>query len=448
MPVHSEVTAAALVVLAALLCGGALARFRQSPIIGYILAGVLLGPSAAGLVTDRAAVNTLAEFGVLLLLFVVGMELDLRRFISQWRVALFATLLQIGGSVGMALLLRHLLGWSLGLSVLLGFVVALSSTAVVIKTLESSGELDTPSGRITLAILIAQDMAVVPMMVVLNALSSNALDAGDLATLAFSIGFLALFMWFLVRRPFPVPWGQLMARHADLAPLGGLALCFGAAALSGLMDLSPAYGAFLAGLAIGNSDHRETFMHSVRPVQAVLLMVFFLSIGLLLDLRFLWQNLGTVLLLLAMVTLFKTALNIGALRLLRQSWAEAALAGIALAQIGEFSFVLTEVGKATRLISPFEANLVISVTVLSLALSPFWLMSLRRLHRLMAIANLTTPRAILSALYGREARILVRNVRYLAVSARRARAYKQLQQWRRGRRGEGTNAGSEPGNPT
>jgi len=395
---HPELTAAALVALAALVCGVIMARLRQPAIVGYILAGVVLGPSGLELVANREAVSTLAEFGVLMLLFVVGIELDLGRFIRGWKVAVFVTLVQIAGSVGTALALRPLLGWSFGMALVLGFAVAVSSTAVVIKILESSGDHDSATGRTTIGILIAQDMAVVPMMLVLGGMGRHGIAPLDAAKVVFSVAFLAALFWLLVNRRLRLPITGKLARNVELGPLTALAWCFGAAALSGLMDLSPAYGAFLAGVVIGNSSQRETILKSVEPVQNVLLMVFFLSIGLLLDFAFIWKNLGSVLLLLLMVTLFKTALNVAALRLLRQDWSSAVLAGAALAQIGEFSFLLAEVGKASKLITAAETRLVVAVAVLSLALSPFWLFTMRRLHR---VAGVSSLKSLLGAVYGR-----------------------------------------------
>lgn len=402
MPIHSELTAAAVVALVALMCGVAMARLKQSPIVGYIIAGVLLGPSGFALVKDRETINTLAEFGVLMLLFLVGMELNLKRFVAVWRTAVFATIFQIAGCVGVALLLRYVLGWSVGLAVLLGFVVSISSTAVVIKMLEDSGEMATPTGQITVGILIAQDMAVVPMMLVLNSLSAKGFSPLVMGKIAFSIGFLFLLLFFLVKRRVNLPFGRVIVDNHDLSPLTGLAYCFGAAALSGLLDLSPAYGAFLAGVTIGNSEQRAAMIKSTQPVQAVLLMAFFLSIGLLLDRTFIWNNLGTVLTLLLMVTVFKTALNIGALKVLGQAWPVAFLAGVSLAQIGEFSFLFAATGKATKIVTSHEARLVISVTVLSLILSPFWLLTMRRLHD-RAGAGMASPREVMNAVYGREA---------------------------------------------
>jgi CPA2 family monovalent cation:H+ antiporter-2 len=417
---HPELTAAAIVALAALLCGVAMTRMRQPAIVGYILAGVVLGPSGFGLVSNRDHIATLAEFGVLMLLFVVGMELDLRRFLQVWRTALFATFMQIGGSLSTALLLRHLLGWSFGLSVVLGFAVAVSSTAVVIKMLESAGDLDTPVGRTTVGILIAQDMAVVPMMLVLQGLEHHSVRPLDIAKVVVSILFIVGLFWGLSKRKVHLPITSRLNPEGDLLPLAALSWCFGAAALSGLLDLSPAYGAFLAGVVLGNSPQREALLKSSHPVQAVLLMVFFLSIGLLLDFKFIWKNLGAVLMLLAMVTLFKTALNIGALRLLRQDWRSAFVAGVSLAQIGEFSFLLAETGKAGHLITAQEGKLVVSVTVLSLVLSPFWLFTMRRMHRV-AADNAETLRDLMGMLYGREASAVARMAAHAARLARRNR---------------------------
>lgn len=404
---HPELTNAAIVALAALACGVIMTRLRQPAIVGYILAGVVLGPSGLKLVSNPDAVSTLAEFGVLMLLFVIGIELDLRRFIQGWKVAVVATLIQIAGSVGAALLFRHLMGWSFGLAMVLGFAVAVSSTAVVIKMLESSGDLDKPVGRTVIGILIAQDMAVVPMMLFLGSMQRQGIVPLDVAKVVFSVAFLAGLFWLLVRKRIRLPVTSRLAKSGELGPLTALAWCFGAAALSGLMDLSPAYGAFLAGVVIGNSTQREAILKSAEPVQSVLLMVFFLSIGLLLDMRFIWKNLGQVLTLLLMVTLFKTILNVAALRLLRQDWRLSFVAGVSLAQIGEFSFLLAEVGKAAKLITGTETKLVVAVTVLSLVLSPLWLLAMRRLHTA-AETGAVGLYDMLAQAFGREARIASR----------------------------------------
>lgn len=380
MMAHSDLTGLAVVAVAALLCGILMARLRQPAIVGYILAGVLLGPSLLGLVSNRDAVGVLAELGVIMLLFLVAMELSLRGFMQVWRVALLATLLQIALSVGLMLLLSTLFGWSLGFAILLGFVIAVSSTAVVIKMLEQINILRGDVGQLIVGILIAQDLAVVPMILTLNAIATPSVNLLQILQLFLAVVFLVLLTVYLSRRRrVTLPFTNLIGTQFDLRPLGGLAFCFGAAALSGFAGLSPAFGAFLAGLVIGNSTMRATMIRSTRPIQSVLLMVFFLSIGLLMDLRFIWEYLGTVIVLLLIVTVLKTALNIGILHLLREPWPHAFIAGVMLAQIGEFSFILSGIGLDRGLLGPDDSRLIVAVTAFSLLFSPLWQVAARRL---------------------------------------------------------------------
>ena len=407
MPDHSQLTAIAIVGLAALICGMIMTRLRQPAIVGYILAGIILGPSAAGLVENRDQINTLADLGVLMLLFLIGMELSLAAFKKVWRTALLCSLLQIAGSLAVMLGLSRLLGWPLGLSVLLGFVVALSSTAVAIRMLDDIGMTKTETGRITIAVLIAQDLAVVPMMLVIHGLAGAGFGAAPVARIVLSIAFLVVLVVYLSRGPkIRLPLSERVMNHADLAPLSAFALCLGAAALTGVLGFSPAYGAFLAGLVIGNSTHRATMIRTIRPVQSLLIMVFFLSIGLLIDLGYIWENIERVMVLLVIVTVFKTAFNVVVLRLLGQPWQRASLAGVLLGQVGEFSFVLAAIALTTGLIEESESRLVIAIVALSLIISPLWYETARRLQRLIA-PGIGSIQEILRLLYGKEAAFVV-----------------------------------------
>ncbi|MDP2193108.1 MAG: cation:proton antiporter, partial [Alphaproteobacteria bacterium] len=154
-------------------------------------------------------------------------------------------------------------------------------------------------------------------------------------------------------------------------PIASLTFCFAAAGISGLIDLSTAYGAFLAGLVLGNTNERNVLLDSTKPIQTVLLMVFFLSVGLLIDLPFVYEHLYFILKALVVVTMIKFFLNMCILNSLRLPWSQAALVSILLAQLGEFSFLLTGIGFSEGIITTFERKLIISLTVLSLALSPF-----------------------------------------------------------------------------
>jgi len=384
---HANLTGLAIVALAALLCGLVMARLRQPAIVGYILAGVILGPSALGLVENRANVAILAELGVIMLLFLVAMEMSLRGFMKVWRVALAAAILQIAVSVGVMMAVSTLLGWPLSFAVLLGFVVALSSTAVVIKMLEQINVLRAPVGQLVVGILIAQDLAVVPMILTLNAMAEPTISVLHILKIVASVTFLVLLaIWLSRRRRLVLPFGSIVAGQFDLRPLSGLTLCFAAAAVTGLLGLSAPFGAFLAGLVVGNSNGRAMMIRATRPIQSVLMMVFFLSIGLLIDLRFIWENIGQVAVLLLLVTVLKTALNIGLLHLLREPWPHAFVAGVVLAQIGEFSFVLGQTAIAGGLIAQPEMRLIVSVTAFSLLISPLWMAAARRLMRIILLS--------------------------------------------------------------
>ena len=387
MEAHAnDLTSMALVTTVAVLCGLLFTRLRQPAIVGYILAGVVLGPTGFRLVQNSENVTSLAELGVLMLLFLIGMELSLRHFKSVLAVASCCAVLQIGFSLGITALLARLFDWPWQQAVVLGFVFALSSTAVAIKMLEDIKELRSPVGRITVGVLIAQDLAIVPMLVLIHGMGGEGTLGYDvIAKLVLASAFLVALIWFLSRRQkIVLPTRRWMKGKLDLIPLAALAFCFSAATVSGLLGLSAAYGAFLAGLVIGQSTDRAVTIRATRPIQSVLLVVFFLSIGLLIDWRYIWENLGLVLTLLASAVFVKTAINVGALRLLREPWERAFPAGVIMGQIGEFSFVLAAAGVGVGAIDKEGYRLAISVIALSLLISPVWLITARRF---MAIAS-------------------------------------------------------------
>ncbi|WP_052046176.1 cation:proton antiporter [Candidatus Paracaedibacter symbiosus] len=379
---HSELhlTEIALVVVAALAGGLALVRLKQPPILGYILAGIILGPSGLGLVESREFVSTLAELGVLLLLFVVGMELNLRTFKKAWVITTLCTTLQIATALTITFLLAPLFGWSVGMSLLFGFVMSLSSTAVVVNMLENINEYRTEAGQYAIGVLIAQDLAIVPMILILRNLGKSVFDHGLIMKLVLSISLIIVLIAYLSRKQrVRIPLTQMISGIKELTPLACLTFCFAAAAISGLIGLSAAYGAFLAGLVLGNTHERLILLETTQPIQSTLLMVFFLSIGLLLDIHFIIDHWGMVLVLLFVITIVKTALNIGILHLLRLPWSQSFLIGVVLAQLGEFAFLLATVGYETKIIDSYGQKLIIALTVLSLAFSPVWLSIARRL---------------------------------------------------------------------
>lgn len=378
-----RLTSIALVTTAALLCGLTLIRLRQPAIVGYILAGVVLGPTGLRVISNTETVQTLAELGVIMLLFLIGMELSLRGFQSVYKTALATAALQIIMSIGLFWTAGQFLHWGIERVLVFGFATALSSTAVAIKILEETDDLRTPVGRITVSVLIAQDLAVIPMLLIISAFGEGGMPGGIIAAkMAFAIGFLGLLVWFLSQREkLTLPLTDWIVSRPEIIPLAAMAFCFTWAAISGLLGLSTAYGAFAAGLVIGNSNVRSALHTAAVPIQTILLMVFFLSIGLLIDVNFIINNWQLVLIVLSIVTLLKTAVNVMILHLfLGKPWDRSFHSGVVMAQVGEFSFIIVAAGLAAHVISDEAYRLMIAVIALSLMISPMWLAIARRLH--------------------------------------------------------------------
>lgn len=399
-----NLTSIAMVTTVALLCGLLLIRLRQPAIVGYILAGVLLGPTGLKLVGNTEVVQVLAELGVIMLLFLIGMELSLRSFKSVYKIALSTAALQILASLAVFCVVGYFLDWPVQRIVVFAFATALSSTAVAIKILEETDELNTPAGRTTVSVLIAQDLAVIPMLLIIGTFGARAgAEAAPAVTgvaitvkLAIAMGLLAAVSLFLSRRDrVALPMSDWIVSRPEIIPLAALAFCFTWATLSGLIGLSTAYGAFLAGLIIGNSNVRAALHKAAEPMQTILLMVFFLSIGLLIDLHFIYENWKKVFLVLFVVTLLKTTVNVAILHWLGKPWMRAFHSGVVMGQIGEFSFILVAVGRASGVIAEDAYHTMISVIALSLLISPMWLAIARRLHDIalksLGMALLTKP---------------------------------------------------------
>ncbi|MCC3304495.1 cation:proton antiporter [Sneathiella sp. HT1-7] len=404
-----QLTDIAIIATIALMFGMIMTRLRQPAIVGYLLTGMVLGRSVFGFVEDRENVEILAELGVLLLLYLIGMELNLKSFMRIWKTAIGGVFLQVAVSYVVVGLIALFLDWPWELTLLLAFSLSISSTAVAVKILEDIGELHQRTGNIAVGLLIAQDLAVVPMLLIVGSLSGEALNVPVLLlTLGLAVAFLIGLILFLSRRErIHLPFLKAISGHADLTPLFGIVFCLGLAAISGLFGMSPAFGAFLAGLIIGNSQERKGIVEATQPIQSILLMIFFLSIGLLIDVTYIWQNIGLVLLMLLLVIVGKTAINIVILRVTGVDWRSAFIAGTALGQVGEFSFLLMATGSASGYVSRDISQLMITVIALSLMISPLWLLTARRAQSV-AAGQASNFQVFWNKAYGKETLAVVR----------------------------------------
>lgn len=382
----NDLTHVAIVLFVAFTGGLLLQYFRQPRLIGYILAGAFLGPSVLGLQASDPTIHWLSELGIILLMFMLGLELEIGRFRKALRPALIVAGLQILFALGTMLALGLILEWQWERAIILGFATALSSTAVAMSTLRDLGELNSSAGRLSTAILIAQDLAVIPMLLTIGVLQDGTLSAGDLTNSAIALSVIGISLFGIFELHTHPEWPRRIEGILTVGKrqpvIAGLALCFGAAALSGALGLSTAYGAFALGLLVGNmGEIGASYRHAIAPLHDLLLMVFFLSVGLLLDVAFVIDNVLLIGSILAAVVLLKTAGNYFILRLIAVPQRSALIMGATLGQIGEFSFILIALGLSSGFITGESYQITLSVIALSLALSPAWLSIVRaRLH--------------------------------------------------------------------
>ncbi len=374
--------AIAILALSAVASGLVLTALRQPPLVGYILAGVVLGPSGFGFLPQIDEVPLVAHFGVLFLLFVIGMEVSLRSFIADLKPALVLTLATLVIAFAAMMAFGAVLGWRVEQALLLTFVVSTSSTAVVLKVLEDLGQSRSHLGRIVIATAIAQDIAIVPMLIIANAFRADGtLEISTLVTVAVAIGGLVLLIAVLgPRGKIAFPFQERILGHVEIVTLVALLLCCTAAVLSGIAGMSAAYGAFVAGLFMGRTTLRAEAIAAMQPIQSVLMVMFFVTIGLMLDVNFIFSNALLVGVFVLAALIGKSAINVIVLRLVGLPSTTAFQAGLILGQIGEFAFVLAAIGLSNHILDPVGYKLAISVIVLSLLFSPMWTYAVQRVQ--------------------------------------------------------------------
>ena len=378
-----DIVSIAVVMNCAVFAGLIFRFFRQPPIVGYILSGLILGQSGFGLVERGAGIEILAELGVIMLLFIIGMELSIKAFSMVLRRSLVTATGQITFAMLISACLAWIVGWNFEMALLMGFILAISSTAIVFAMLEEINALRTNLGQTVIGVMIAQDLAVVPMIMIAGTLGedSEVSVLGTFIRLLFAVSFLLLVIRYLgSRSKITLPFTGMLKAQTGMLTLAMVAFCLALAAITGVMGLSPAYGAFLSGLFIAASTLRTDAIRVAQPVQGILIVVFFVSIGLLIDTDFLWENIWLISSLTVGSLLVKTVFNVFLLRLQGMPYDRALPAGGIMAQIGEFSFILAGIGLSVGIFSDSVHQLAVSVIALSLLMSPLWMTVIRHIN--------------------------------------------------------------------
>ncbi|TKB27055.1 portal protein [Desulfopila sp. IMCC35006] len=373
-----------ILVLTAFFCGLVMQRLHQPLILGYILAGIILGPHTGGVtVRDIHDIELLAEIGVALLLFALGLEFSLKDLRPVKYIALIGTPLQMVLTIGFGYAIGRLFGWEWKTALWFGSLISLSSTMVILKTLMNQGWLGTLSSKVMIGMLIIQDLAVVPLMIILPQLNN---PAGGISVLGLAFIKAALFlvaMFFLGTRLLP----YLLKTIAEIGSrelfiLAITAIGLGVGYTTYLVGLSFAFGAFIAGMVLSESDYGHQALSDIIPLRDLFGLLFFASVGMLLDPRFLLSHFTLILLLVVVVSIGKGCIFALLARLFRYRNVIPLAVGLGLFQVGEFSFVLARIGVASQSITSEFYNMFLTMAVVTMVLTPLISSQTSRLYSL------------------------------------------------------------------
>jgi CPA2 family monovalent cation:H+ antiporter-2 len=347
-------------------------RLKIPTLVGFLFTGIVIGPHALGFVRDVHSVTQMAEIGSVLLLFAVGLELSLSRIVRMGRYVIQGGTIQMLGTMGIVASVAIVAGLAINHAILWGALVALSSTAIILKIYADRGELDSSQGRIVVAILLFQDLCVVPLMVLMPMLAGT--EQGPTAVLRAVGVTIAVTGGLILGGRFIVP--RFLAsvttlRNQEIFTLCVLAIGLGAAYLTSRFGLSLALGAFLAGLVVSESEYGLQALSDILPFRDTFSGIFFTSIGMLLNIQFFFQNALLVLAVAVGVIVLKTLAGYGVVRFVKRSARAGIIVGLGLAQVGEFSFVLASVAATLGLLVGGEYQVFLGAAIITMLAAPF-----------------------------------------------------------------------------
>jgi CPA2 family monovalent cation:H+ antiporter-2 len=422
-----------ILLAAAVLVVGVFRTLQLPPLVGYLCVGLMVGPHALGLIADSRDTDHLAEFGVVFLMFSIGLEFSLPRLFQMRRLVLGLGGAQVAATMALviAVTLPFLDDWRAAFAV--AGALAMSSTAIVVRMLADRMQLDTPHGRAALGVLLMQDLAVVPLLIVIPALGGSAETmAGALALAALKAAVVLAVILFLGQRLMR-PWFHAVARRRshELFIANVLLITLGLAYITEIAGLSLALGAFLAGMLISETEYRHQVEEDIKPFREVLLGLFFVTVGMKLDLAVVAVNALAVAGVFALTTLAKFGIVFVLVRAFGSPTGVAMRSGLALAQAGEFGLVLIGLGAARGVVDPVIAQVTTAGMLLSMLLAPLliqhsdrlvlrfskaeWMLRSLQLHQV-AVQSLASERHIIICGYGRTGQSLARFLQRAEVS--------------------------------
>ncbi len=347
-------------------------RFRIPTVVGYLLTGIIAGPHLLSLIEARHEIELMAEIGVVLLLFTIGLEFSLSHLLKIRRIVFLGGLVQVMFTALIFTGISHFYGMNWQGALLMGFLAALSSSALVLKLLQERSELTSNYGRTVLGILIFQDLLLAPLLLFTDILADSSVNfSKEFFLLSGKVILIVGFVyagnkWILPRLLSLIA----MAKNQELFMMSIFLICFAIALLTSKLGMSLAFGAFLAGLMISESEYSYNVFGNFMPVKDVFASFFFVSVGMLLDLKFVTDNFQLVIITVLLLIFIKTIIAGGTGFILGHTFQGTILIGLALSQVGEFSFVLAKIGFDNSIFPEFYYHLFISVAVITIALTP------------------------------------------------------------------------------
>ena len=348
-------------------------RLRLPTIVGFMITGVVIGPYGLGLISDAHAIELMAEIGVALLLFTIGLEFSIHRIIEMRRLVLLGGGLQVVITILAATLIAYGRGRSVNQAIFFGFLIALSSTAIVLKTYIDRAEIDAPHGRAGVGILLFQDLSIVPMMLMVPVLSGRDGSSPGRIAMTFATAIVAIGVIILATRKL-VPFllqHIVRLRSPEVFIISIVLLCLGTSWLTAQFGLSLALGAFIAGMVLSETEYSHQIIADILPFRDVFNSLFFISIGMLLSVSALASNMGGVLVLVIGLIIGKALIVLITVRFLGYSLRVSTMTGLGLAQIGEFSFVLAKMGVPQGLLPEVDYQRFLAASILSMIATPF-----------------------------------------------------------------------------
>jgi len=372
--IDSQLMGDIVIVLLASSCFGLCSRLLGMPVLlGYIIAGVAIGPAHLAFIQSFIQVETFSQFGVTFLLFVLGMEFSIAKLLASLRVALTGGALGIFVTIALTWMVMSWMGTGTHEALFTGAFLSMSSTAVVLKCIEDSKASDSPAAQVMVSVLIVQDIALGVMLGVMPVLEAPPAEIvwAVMKLFAMVVSILVV-AGFVTRSILPHYFGLLLRTNsAELWVLGVVSVCLIASSATEHLGLSIETGAFLAGIMISNGKHAHRVVQTVEPLRDIFAAMFFTSIGVHVDAFYIWENLQLILMICLVVTIMKVLVLTTMVKLSGFSIVISLHVGIALAQIGEFAFVLAAHGKSLGLVSLQLHKLLLHTTVVSLVLTPF-----------------------------------------------------------------------------